>query len=53
MVPRSAFERSRPVFNGSVYVMMRDHRKELHATPGPREDRRRPPPLTPRGRSRR
>jgi iron complex outermembrane receptor protein len=41
MVPRSAFERSRPVFNGSVYVMMRDHRKELHATPGPREDRRR------------
>jgi TonB-dependent receptor len=40
MVPRSAFERSRPVFNGSVYVMMRDHRKELHATPGPREDRR-------------
>jgi TonB-dependent receptor len=40
MVPRSAFERSRPVFNGSTYVMMRDHRKELHATPGPREDRR-------------
>ena len=40
MVPRSAFERSRPVFNGSAYVMMRDHRKELHATPGPREDRR-------------
>jgi TonB-dependent receptor len=41
MIPRSAFERSRPVFNGSVYVMMRDHRKELHATPVPREDRRR------------
>jgi len=40
MIPRSAFERSRPVFNGSVYVMMRDHRKELHATPVPREDRR-------------
>jgi len=40
MIPRSAFERSRPVFNGSVYVMMRDHRKQLHATPGPREDRR-------------
>jgi TonB-dependent receptor len=40
MVPRSAFERSRPVFNGSVYVMMRDHRRELHATPGPREDKR-------------
>ncbi|MFM9090669.1 MAG: carboxypeptidase regulatory-like domain-containing protein, partial [Verrucomicrobiota bacterium] len=41
MVPRSAFERSRPVFNGSIYGMARDHRKELHATPGPREDRRR------------
>jgi TonB-dependent receptor len=41
LVPRSAFERSRPVFNGSAYVMMRDHRKELRATPGPREDRRR------------
>ncbi|WP_414661729.1 TonB-dependent receptor [Horticoccus sp. 23ND18S-11] len=41
MIPRSAFERSRPVFNGSTYVMMRDHRKELHATPGPREDGRR------------
>jgi outer membrane cobalamin receptor len=40
MVPRSAFERSRPVFNGSVYGMVRDHRKELRATPGPREDRR-------------
>ena len=40
MIPRSAFERSRPVFNGSVYAMLRDHRKELHATPGPREDRR-------------
>ncbi|PAW74994.1 MAG: hypothetical protein B9S26_00605 [Opitutia bacterium Tous-C4FEB] len=40
MIPRSAFERSRPVFNGSIYAMMRDHRKELHATPGPREDRR-------------
>ncbi len=40
MIPRSAFERSRPVFNGSVYGMMRDHRKELHATPVPREDRR-------------
>jgi TonB-dependent receptor len=41
MIPRSAFERSRAVFNGSAYVMLRDHRKELHATPGPREDRRR------------
>ncbi len=24
MVPRSAFERTRPVFNGSIYLMMRD-----------------------------
>lgn len=24
MVPRSSFERSRPIFNGSVYLMMRD-----------------------------
>ncbi|MDP3069430.1 MAG: carboxypeptidase regulatory-like domain-containing protein [Opitutaceae bacterium] len=39
MIPRSAFERSRPVFNGSVYVMMRDHRKDLRATPVPREKR--------------
>ena len=40
MIPRSAFERSRPVFNGGADVMMCDHRKELQATPVPREDRR-------------
>ncbi len=39
MVPRSAFERSRPVFNGSVYVLMRDHRREFNRTPSPRESR--------------
>ncbi len=41
MVPRSSFERSRPVFNGSAYVMMRDHLRSLRATPSPREDRTR------------
>jgi len=35
MVPRSAFERSRPVFNSSVFVMMRDSEKTLSKTPGP------------------
>ena len=36
MVPRSAFERSRPVFNGSVFLMMKDNYKEWGKTPGPR-----------------
>ncbi len=35
MVPRGAFERSRPQFNGSVYVMMRDAERSLRKTPGP------------------
>lgn len=34
MVPRSAFERSRPAFNGSVYVMMKDNERRLQKTPG-------------------
>jgi TonB-dependent receptor len=29
LVPRSSFERARPVFNGSLYVMMRDDYKGL------------------------
>ena len=29
LVPRSSFERSRPVFNGSVYLMMRDDHRSL------------------------
>ena len=41
MVPRSAFERARSVFNGSVYVLMRDHRREFNRTPSPRESRSR------------
>ncbi|MDO8539329.1 MAG: carboxypeptidase regulatory-like domain-containing protein [Opitutaceae bacterium] len=35
MVPRSAFERSRPVFNGSVFVMMRSNEHSFKPTPGP------------------
>ncbi len=37
MVPRSAFERSRPVFNYSVYLLMRDNHRDLPFTksPGP------------------
>jgi len=38
MVPRGAFERARPVFNGSVYWMFRDAEKGLHKTPGPTRD---------------
>ncbi len=40
MVPRSAFERTRPVFNGSVYVMMRDNTRDFGKTPGPQKPRR-------------
>ena len=36
MVPRSAFERSRPVFNGSAYFMARSNARGFRATPGPR-----------------
>jgi TonB-dependent receptor len=35
MVPRGAFERSKPQFNGSVYLMMRDAERSLRKTPGP------------------
>ena len=38
MVPRGAFERSRPQFNGSAYIMFRDAEKSLHRTPGPIKD---------------
>jgi TonB-dependent receptor len=38
MVPRGAFERVRPQFNGSAYVMMRDAEKSLRKTPGPTRD---------------
>ncbi|MEY2881125.1 MAG: hypothetical protein RLZZ15_3505, partial [Verrucomicrobiota bacterium] len=37
MVPRSAFERSKPVFNYSVYLLMRDNHRDLpfSKSPGP------------------
>lgn len=35
MVPRSAFERSRPVFNASAYLVMRDNARDFHKVPGP------------------
>jgi len=33
MVPRSSFERARPVFNGSIYVMARDDHLKLGGQP--------------------
>ena len=41
LVPRSAFERARPVFTGSTYVIMRDNARDFHKTPGPRAERTR------------
>ena len=38
MVPRGAFERSKPVLNWSTYWMFRDAEKELKKTPGPTRD---------------
>ncbi len=35
IVPRSAFERARPLFTGSVYLMMRDNYRDFKRTPGP------------------
>ncbi|MFM9032604.1 MAG: TonB-dependent receptor domain-containing protein [Opitutaceae bacterium] len=36
MVPRSAFERVRPVLNASVYFILRDNAREFHKVPGPK-----------------
>jgi TonB-dependent receptor len=36
MVPRSAFERVRPVFNASVYLLMRDNARDFQKVPGPK-----------------
>jgi iron complex outermembrane recepter protein len=37
MIPRSAFDRTRPVFNYAVFMMMRDNDRHLFSkTPGPR-----------------
>jgi iron complex outermembrane recepter protein len=38
VVPRSSFGRSRPVFNGSIYISMRDDERDFNKTPGPRRD---------------
>mgnify|MGYP000990966943 CR=1 FL=1 len=38
LVPRSAFERARPVFNGSVYVAARDSTIEWGRTQGPAKE---------------
>jgi iron complex outermembrane receptor protein len=35
MVPRSAFERSKPVLNYSVYMLMRDDHRTFKKSPGP------------------
>ena len=36
LVPRSAFERARPVFTTSVFLMMKDNYHDWNKTPGPR-----------------
>ncbi|MDO8540077.1 MAG: carboxypeptidase regulatory-like domain-containing protein [Opitutaceae bacterium] len=38
VVPRTSFGRSRPVFNGSLYITMRDDERDFQKTPGPRKD---------------
>ncbi|MDO8540739.1 MAG: TonB-dependent receptor [Opitutaceae bacterium] len=35
LVPRSAFERSKPIFNTSAYVLARSHEHDFDRTPGP------------------
>ena len=41
LVPRSSFERTKPVFNGSVYLMMRDDAIDLSKVPSLYRDPRR------------
>lgn len=36
MVPRSSFERSRPSFNASAYILMRDNARDFKRVPGPK-----------------
>ena len=38
MVPRSAFERSKPVYTLTGYVALRDHERTFRSTPGPVRD---------------
>ena len=35
LVPRSAFDRAKPVFNYSAFLMMRDDARDFRKTPGP------------------
>jgi TonB-dependent receptor len=42
LVPRSSFERARPVFNGSLYLMLRDDQRNLDKVPLLYRDRRSP-----------
>ncbi len=37
LVPRSAFERAKPLFNGTAYVMFRDNDRSLRKRPGPND----------------
>ncbi len=41
MVPRSSFDRVRPVFNLSTYLLMRDNARDFEKVPGPRPSRTR------------
>lgn len=41
MVPRSSFERSRPVFNASAYLLMRDNARDFNKVPGPKPSKTR------------
>ncbi len=36
MVPRSAFERARPVLNASTYLLWRDNARDFNKVPGPK-----------------
>ena len=36
MVPRSSFERAKPVLNFSAYLMMRDNARDFNKVPGPK-----------------
>ncbi len=41
MVPRSSFERAKPAFNFSTYLLMRDSARDFHKVPGPKPSKTR------------
>jgi iron complex outermembrane recepter protein len=41
MVPRSSFERAKPVLNASAYLLMRDNARDFKKVPGPKPSRTR------------